>query len=261
MIYTPNKEDKYVVCVNAGLIFSVFVPERDIVLFFINAAQRPRPHATTAGSSAVFGLRSTPHSLHADERTKPRVKRKKKKGKEASNARMSPALFSTWFVRTNEKVPDLRLWPDYAYAVWGSLQMNAVSIAGDYKLSLQLSREYDYLFYPAMKPGQGGIGNFGAGKRMKDRGTVRTSIQHAIRTGMTRHKEQVGHTRSSIGHSPAGPHMQEIVEFRKEIESQVRNPRVRKRLEEVEGNESNRSFGFWLEEFLAKQRQNTPAKG
>ena len=210
VIYTPKREDKYVVCVNAGLVFAVFVPGQELVLFFINTTgDRTRKGATRAIARAVET-----------------VAKKKKVGRERDD-RMSPSLFSTWFVRSNERMPDLRQWPDHPYAAWASLQMNAISVNGDYRLTIALPRQYDSIFYPNM----GGLGNFGAGKRSKDRGTVRSCLQYAIKIGMTREDYQTGYFSTTMMGHAFGPRMSDIEGFRKDLRRWTKNPRTKKSLE------------------------------
>ncbi|KKM87991.1 hypothetical protein LCGC14_1263330 [marine sediment metagenome] len=193
IIYAPKRKDKYVVCVNAGFVFAVFVPGQDLFLFFVN----------TIGANG-----------RDMEKSKLRY-------------RMSPSLFSTWFVRSNERLPDLRQWPDYSYAAWVSLQMNAVGIKGDYRLAVPIPQRYDSIFCPNM----GGLGNFGPGKRSKDRGTLRLCLQHAIKTGMTRENYQTGQFQAAVMGHVFGPRMSDIEKFRKDLGKWIKNPRIRKSLE------------------------------
>jgi len=211
IIYSPSKKDKYVVCINAGLVFSVFLPDRDMVLFFVNAV----PQTRTSKSS------SDPHLVF------PSLEKLKKCWR--TENRMSPAIFSTWFVRSSERIPDLRTWPDYAYAAWAALQMNASSLDGDYRLCIQIPKGHEHLFLPHM--GTQSLGNFGSGERMRDRPTIRACIQHAIKYGMTRHRHQNSNFRAGRG-EPSGPRVEDIKEFRKIVQDSLRNPRTRKRLED-----------------------------
>jgi hypothetical protein len=251
IIYTPNKKDRYTVCVNAGLVFAVFVAEKELILFFVNSPDRerekkivrkgggvyPNPFpgvgrnpshgiglkrkgpATAAPRPAPTGFALPPSRIEAPPVDTSRTDR------------MTPALFSTWFVRTDEKMPDLRQWPDWAYATWVSLQMNAISVNGDFRLAVQIQRNQEYLFYPHLRADGQGLGNFGTGKRMKDRGTMRTCLHHAIKVGMTREKHQTSHFHAMMMGRSSGPHIEEIDIFRKGVQECVRNPRTKKSLE------------------------------
>jgi hypothetical protein len=240
VIYTPNKKDNYVVCTNAGLVFAVFVPEREMLLAFVNAdpkVQREGIQLRGLHNSVLAAPMATSDGIHKSPRVAathadPPAKKKKKRD-EQSNIRMSPALFSTWFIRSNEKMPDMREWPDYAYGTWVSLQMNAVSIDGDYRLSISIPRHYEHLFNSQLRVGglSNYLGNFGDGKRMKDRGTVRSSLLHAIKTGMTRERVQSRHFRTIMGGHASGPRMEDMPQFRKSIQGWTKNPRTRKKLE------------------------------
>jgi len=229
IIYTPKRKDKYVVCVNAGLIFAVFMPEQDQILFFINETEkkkgsyRPGPYRTGFEVRADQG---SPYVIPSPSATTTAKKKKKKAPGRASSTRMSPTIFSTWFVRSDERMPDVRMWPDQAYATWVALQMNAISVNGDYRLSVNLPRSHDYLF----QPNTGGLGNFGSGKRSKDRGTVKTCLQYAIKVGMTRLHHQSGGFSSMMGR-PFGPTMEDLEQFHRNIKGWMKNPRIRKSLE------------------------------
>jgi len=217
VIYTPKREDKYVVCVNAGLVFAVFIPGQELVLFFINRTEK------TSGKAMQF------QALNPITEGGRRDLQKKKGVSRENDDRMSPSLFSTWFVRSNEKMPDLRQWPDHPYAAWASLQMNAISVNGDYRLTVSLPRQYDSIFYPNM----GGLGNFGAGKKSKDRGTVRSCLQYAIKIGMTRDNYQTGYFSTTMMGHAFGPRMSDIEMFRKDLRRWTKNPRTRKSLKEA----------------------------
>lgn len=217
VIYSPSKKDKYIVCVNVGLVFSVFVLNRDLVLFFVNPA-------SGEGSKKVSGGNDYPYPGAPTSSEKP------KKGSWLER-RMSPAIFSTWFVRSSERMPDLRTWPDYAYGTWAALQMNTVSVGGDYKLSVQVPRDPSNLFLSHMKSQN--LGNFGSGKRMKDRSTVRACIQHAIKHGMTRRRRQDNYFHTMMMGRGTGPLIGDIGEFRKTLRDSLKNPRIKKHLEEL----------------------------
>ena len=226
VIYAPKRKDRYVVCVNAGLVFAVFVPERELTLFFVNTVD------SRAGKEALKKQLGFVPSVHYAQpgasRPAPGANyQKKKKSKRDTGTRMSPSLFSTWFVRSDERIPDLRQWPDQSYAAWVSLQMNAISVNGEYGLAVSIPRQYDSLFYRNM----GGLGNFGSGKRSKDRSTVRTCLQYAIKVGMTREDHQTGHFSTMMMGRSFGPCMEDIDKFRKDIQKWVKNPRIRKNLE------------------------------
>lgn len=222
VIYTPKRGDKYVVCVNAGKVFAVFVPDRELTLFFVNAPEAVgrKVVKTHAHGGRTVQVLTAPKTPGFGTPVKSLTDRD-------SNDRMSPAIFSTWFVRSDEKMPDLRQWPDPNYATWVSLQMNAISLNGDYRLAVSIPRHHDALFYQKLD----GLGSFGNGKRSKDRGTVRQCLQQAIRVGMTRQKHQTGHFNTMMMNRAFGPRMEEIDYFRKDIRGWMKNPRTRRNLE------------------------------
>ena len=199
-------------------MFAVFVLGQDLVLFFVN---RVNDKAGKAELKRNLGFVPKPRLT-----TEYRDWSKKKSGAGVTD-RMSPSIFSTWFVRSNERMPDLRQWPDHSYAAWVSLQMNAISVNGDYRLAVSIPRNYDSIFYPNM----GGLGNFGSGKRSKDRGTLRSCLQYAIKVGMTRDSHQTGHFSTMMMGHAFGPRMSDIENFRKDLKKWMKNPRTRKNLE------------------------------
>lgn len=88
-VYTPSKNDEFVVAVNAWGMFGVWCPRDNLVLLWSNPTKR-------------------------------QVERHGMPG------RMSPADFATWFVRTSERKPNLTTWPKFAYNMWAYLHMNAI---------------------------------------------------------------------------------------------------------------------------------------
>ncbi len=246
IIYTPKRTDKYVVCVNTGRVFAVFIHEENPkdemggkILFFINPLAAPKYRPISAGRPVGAPSRGYRVSIPGPSSNK----KKKKTSAPKEEGRMSPALFSTWFVRSTEKMPDLRLWPTPFYAVWASLQMNAGSIRGDYKLALSMPQNHDYLFFPHMRVGA--LGPFGGGKRMRDRGAIRASLQFAIKVGKTRQDAQDQNVGSGAGVSTTrgfGPRLSDIPLFRKVIRNHLQNPRTRKSVLTA-ANEAENVFG------------------
>jgi hypothetical protein len=84
-LYSPRKSDQYVVLANIGEAFSVWNRKDGTVLVFANP------------------------SIPSDN---PHIYQ-----------RMSPAIFSSWFVRTEGRLPDVMDWDDKARYVWLSIQM------------------------------------------------------------------------------------------------------------------------------------------
>lgn len=85
LLYTPNKQDPFVVMVNNHNRFAVWSPNKDVVLLFINPQEG-------YGSIEEY---------------------------------MNPEIFAQWFLRSSGKNPDVRSWPLHAHYIWASLHMNA----------------------------------------------------------------------------------------------------------------------------------------
>jgi len=88
-LYVPHKKNRFVVSVNAWNTFAACDFENRIVLFFCNPT-------------------------HPDTRKE-------------LEPRMTPGQFATWFIHTRERRPNLRIWPEWAYHLWASYQMNLTS--------------------------------------------------------------------------------------------------------------------------------------
>lgn len=91
-LYTPQKDDAFVVAANTPFHFCAWSPRQNVTLIFINPTGA---HVKTARSY------------------------------------MNPSLFATWFVRTNEYNLDLKTWPHSAYYLWAMLQMNGMAVPGN----------------------------------------------------------------------------------------------------------------------------------
>jgi hypothetical protein len=87
LIYTPNKQDQFIVLANNHGRFAVWGSNQNVVLLFVNAAE---------------GYMS-------------RGERK----------RMDSNIFAQWFVRTQSRSPAVKKWPVFAHYLWASIHMNA----------------------------------------------------------------------------------------------------------------------------------------
>ncbi len=89
-IYTPSKDDEFLVTVNAWGIFSVYSANKEVVLLFINRSKEWH------------------NRMH-----RPFF--------------MDPTIFSKWFIRTSRKHPDLETWPLFPYYMRACLHLNMSS--------------------------------------------------------------------------------------------------------------------------------------
>lgn len=87
LLYTPRKDDMFVVSANVHGRFCVWSPNKQVILLFANPVETTGPG-------------------------RPRMM-------------MDPHIFAQWFTRTRERWPDVTSWPRFAHYLWGSLQMNA----------------------------------------------------------------------------------------------------------------------------------------
>lgn len=88
-IYTPSKNDEFLVTVNAWGIFGVYNVNKNVVLVFVN------PNKALLNESSLN-----------------------------KHIRMDSTIFSKWFIRTNLKYPDLTTWQQYPYYMWATLHLN-----------------------------------------------------------------------------------------------------------------------------------------
>ena len=86
LLYTPSKQDQFIVAVNNHDRFAVWSTNKNVVLLFVNRA---------AG-----GLRG-------------------------NESMMDSSTFAQWFVRTQGRSPSVKSWPVYAHYLWASIHMNA----------------------------------------------------------------------------------------------------------------------------------------
>jgi hypothetical protein len=186
-VYNPAKDEKFLVVANAWGSFCAVSTVANVGLFFRNPTDGPI-----------------------------RIPMGKKQLLPRSTALyMAPAIFSQWFIRTEEKQPDVRKWPDYAFHIWASAQMNLCNIVADGALTLHL---------------QGGPqGPFSL--VLNGKGVKRDNIHHYIREWSVR-----GHTRLSYpdrGRLPNGgygPRLEDLSGMKERIRELCRNPRVVQRL-------------------------------
>jgi len=189
-IYTPAKDDEYVVACNAWGNFGVWQlgeksKDRPILILFCN------PQGTAA------------QEIHPE--------------------RMSPAVFAQWFIRTPRAFPDLTQWPNYAYAVWAALHLNAISLNGRARPSV--------LVHPTLEGPFQDAGRFAG---IANRSNFETYAREAIRRGHTRARH--ARVRSVVaGNRGCGPLLSDLDLMRQEIRDMVSDPRVKSRLRKKKG--------------------------
>jgi len=86
LLYTPGKQDQFVVAVNNHERFAVWGPNKNVVLLFVNS-----------GDGGRFGR----------------------------TAVMDASIFAQWFMRTQGRSPAVKNWPVHAHYLWASIHMNA----------------------------------------------------------------------------------------------------------------------------------------
>jgi len=90
LLYTPNKQDQFIVSVDNHGRFAVWGPNKNVVLLFVNRSQAGIEH----------------YSLSKD-------------------ITMDSNIFAQWFVRTQGRKPAVKAWPAHAHYLWASIHMNA----------------------------------------------------------------------------------------------------------------------------------------
>jgi len=183
-LYIPAKKDRFIVAVNAWETFGVWGldQDQDAIILFCNPGQSRR----VAGEDEIEW-----------------------------NPTMTPALFAQWFIRTRGRQPDLLSWPNHAYYLWGSLQMNAISNSHK-RLGYSIPAAHDRAFH-----------SHETNDAPKE--VVKERVVTAIRYGLTRQKAK----RSRPGGSRrVGPTLGEIQSMRRQISNFTANPRVVKTFKE-----------------------------
>jgi len=87
LLYTPSKQDRFVVTVNNYGRFAVWSPNKNVVLLFVDRDEK-------------YSLGENQQVMNAD-------------------------IFAQWFVRTQGRSPVVRDWPAHAHYLWASIHMNA----------------------------------------------------------------------------------------------------------------------------------------
>jgi hypothetical protein len=181
LIYTPNKQDQFIVAANNHGRFAVWSPNKNVILLFVNASGRDFLNGT--------------------------------------EPRMNPNTFAQWFVRTQNKMPEVKKWPIYAHYLWASIHMNAWRNPGT-PLAARLStgdNTEDEPFNMAVGMGIGDV----------DRSTIRHAVKESITRGVFRNlaRKDMPSPQLCGGHG-FGPRLSELPALRNKIENLMRNPRL-----------------------------------
>jgi hypothetical protein len=211
-LYLPSKKDRFVVAVNAWETFAVWGLDQKVMLLFCNP-KTPKSHSTR--EMAVHPLQLRPG------RNEPT---------------MNPSLFAQWFIRTRGKYPDLLSWPEYAYYVWGSLQMNAIS-SSQARLSLGFNGDHSFPMLATIPHDCG-------------RAVIRERIELAIYDGLTRPKAR--RVRIVVSGYSYGPQVSDLPRMQEEIRKITSNPRIVKKLKLDENPAIQKVLEKYLGAFLNK---------
>lgn len=184
-LYTPSKKDNFVVAVNAWDRFGVWCEREEIVLYWCNfSPKQPAP----------------------------------KHYKQPVPEYMSPSIFSKWFVKTNDKRPQVDLWPDYAYAMWTLLNLNAAG-TGEFHLDL------GNLVIGPFRHKENLVSCFQNPIKIE----AKRNLLRAIKTGHTRELElsKKAHHMPRWTGFKGGPRIEDIKDIREEIHDMLSNQRQR----------------------------------
>lgn len=114
-LYIPSKQDSFVVAANTSECFATWCSNQNVVLLFINpvqSGQLPKSIEETHSFSNFVAQKGV------DNQT---------------TLRMSPNIFSSWFMKTRFKKPDLREWPGYAYHMHACFHLGLVRRAPGFR--------------------------------------------------------------------------------------------------------------------------------
>ncbi len=119
VLYSPNKSDQFIVLANTDDRFAVWSSNQNLVLLFVN----PCPKGAAPKTLGTRRVVSIPQPLLKPGQFVPSG------GVEWRYVapRMTPEIFSSWFIKTRLKNVDLTQWPDYAWYLHVSLQHGVTS--------------------------------------------------------------------------------------------------------------------------------------
>lgn len=180
LIYTPNKQDQFVVAVNNHGNFAVWGPNQNIILMFINGS-----------SSGLLG----------------------------TSPRMNPNIFAQWFVRTQNKIPEVKKWPVHVHYLWGSVHMNAWRNRGT-ALQTRLEMGENTENEPFVLADALGVDDF-------DRSLITHAVKESITRGVFRNLPNNKNVIPQLcGGEGFGPRLDKLPYLRKKIETLMKNPRL-----------------------------------
>ncbi len=200
-IFTPQKDDEYIVAVNAWGRFAVWSPKSKVVLVFINRDSREqgRPRKELPPALAVFDKTIDKATGNPD-------------------TRMDPSIFPSWFINTNKRHIDLRGWPGYAYHLWASLHMNAIS-----------SNSGQIRLVPNFSHGTSSFGAFQYHESNEwEKYDTQVKLVECLKRGVTRRKYGVGGGRAGGITHKMGILLSDLDALDKKIKKIVDNPRFPK---------------------------------
>jgi hypothetical protein len=199
LLYTPQKGDEFVVCVNNHERFCVWSPNKDVMLLFVNPPKGQRV-------ARMPGLSRNPMAEAHDQ------------------DRMSPVIFPKWFIRTPGKRPNVKEWPKHAHYLWGALHVNAwrnPETSLSVHFGAQNLHEFPFSLHQYFS------------------GTDRSTIQHAVREAVVRgtFRNHPGKKQVKMGiHSPqigvTGPRIEDLPQLRSELDRLLQNPRLMSKVKE-----------------------------
>lgn len=180
LIYTPNKQDQFVVAVNNHGHFAVWGPNQNVILMFVNESGN--------------GLLET-------------------------SPRMDPNIFAQWFVRTQNKIPEVKKWPVPVHYLWGAVHMNAWrNRKSPLKTRLETGKNVEN--EPFVLADALGVNDF-------DRSAITYAVKESITRGVFRNlPNNKNITPQLCGGEGFGPRLDELPSLRRKIEILMKNPRL-----------------------------------
>ncbi|MBD3261298.1 MAG: hypothetical protein GF334_06370 [Candidatus Altiarchaeales archaeon] len=195
-LYSPRKDDEFLVVGNNFDRFCVWESRGEIMLLFQNG----RPGGLSAKQLAAAGAAAAAAAPA---------------GAENKEIAMSGSHFAKWFSRTGRMFPDLNQWDKKAFYMWGAIQMNA-------------SRNRTVALPVYLHDGVDAIGRIVSPLRLAksiidfDKATIRKAIKESLQTGRFR-----GHP---VSFRRLGPSLEDIPKLEEEVAKLARNPRATQHL-------------------------------
>jgi len=237
VLYIPSKSDEFIVAANNYNRFAVWSPNANVVLLFVNPLEKKGPQRKGNRSYGRPGRRPVAVAIMPED-IPGRRSELPHDGK--PGPRMSPEIFSRWFIRTPKRNPRLDEWPDHAWYLNACLQLNVVR-AGSSGLTNRLPFQLHGMGHGAQGFGSAaesafGLHSWNKGQNRADLGCI---VRDLISRGISRDKAvKISGDTWGIQFG-FGPRIEDVTVMREHIAQMSKGGRILRQFEEGESPEIN----------------------